>query len=454
MRKYLFVALVAVTTLFVSFLPKASVENTQQSLRFSPEICPASSNSTQIIVAGVASKVQVFRGKKSKVSSVKKAFTILQPQPNDWMEISESAGAPVMVDRTSGLSLLSCPGIAEPSWFVGGASDVSSQDQLVLANDGASPATLLVKMWSTEDRAVETTVTVNGRTSKKLRLDTLAPGVKAMVLYIEPQVGRVSISLQSKRQIGLKSSGADYISANAAPSLDQVIPVVLGIEKIPVVKPTTKAKKKGKKATVTQNTIASTRTLRVLVPGESPATFTATLLTNDGTYIPVGLDQVSLESGRVREFTFTTSVPTSLSALHVTSDVPIVASVNNRDADYAWSPAVTVLEKESSVLMPPKATLALVGTSGTTIAIITSGSKGATSLSVSSDKLTTWVNASKDWSLVRISSDGTIHGSVVVSDLSGKAILPIRNRVRVGSGSLPISDLSITRGGASLPTSG
>jgi hypothetical protein len=75
-------------------------------------------------------------------------------------------------------------------------------------------------------------------------------------------------------------------------------------------------------------------------------------------------------------------------------------------------------------------------------------------LSVSSDKLTTWVNASKDWSLVRISSDGTIHGSVVVSDLSGKAILPIRNRVRVGSGSLPISDLSITRGGASLPTSG
>jgi len=454
MRKYLFVALVAVTTLFVSFLPKASVENTQQSLRFSPEICPASSNSTQIIVAGVASKVQVFRGKKSKVSSVKKAFTILQPQPNDWMEISESAGAPVMVDRTSGLSLLACPGIAEPSWFVGGASDVSSQDQLVLANDGASPATLLVKMWSTEDRAVETTVTVNGRTSKKLRLDTLAPGVKAMVLYIEPQVGRVSISLQSKRQIGLKSSGADYISANAAPSLDQVIPVVLGIEKIPVVKPTTKAKKKGKKATVTQNTITSTRTLRVLVPGESPATFTATLLTNDGTYIPVGLDQVSLESGRVREFTFTTSVPTSLSALHVTSDVPIVASVNNRDADYAWSPAVTVLEKESSVLMPPKATLALVGTSGTTIAIITSGSKGATSLSVSSDKLTTWVNASKDWSLVRISSDGTIHGSVVVSDLSGKAILPIRNRVRVGSGSLPISDLSITRGGASLPTSG
>ncbi len=454
MRKYLFVALVALVTLFVSFLPKASVESTQQNLRFSPEICPASANSTQIVVAGAATKVQVFRGKESKVSSMKKTFTILQPQPNDWMEISESAGAPVLVDRTSGLSLLACPGIAEPSWFVGGASDVSSQDQLVLANDGASPATLLVKMWSTEDRAVETTVTVNGRTSKIVRLDTLAPGVKAMVLYIEPQVGRVSISLQSKRQTGLKSSGADYISASAAPSLDQVIPVVLGIGKMPVVKSTTKAKNKGKKATVTPKTIAFTRTLRVLVPGDSPATFTATLLTNDGTYIPVGLDQVSLESGRVREFNFTTSVPASLSALHITSDVPIVASVNNRDVDYAWSPAVSTLEKESSVLIPPKATLALIGSGSSTIAIITSGSKGATSLPVSSEKLATWVNGSKDWSLVYISSDGTLHGSVVVSDVSGSAILPIRNRVKVGSGSLPISDLSITRGGASLPTSG
>ena len=223
---------------------------------------------------------------------------------------------------------------------------------------------------------------------------------------------------------------------------------------MPVVKSTTKAKNKGKKATVTPKTIAFTRTLRVLVPGDSPATFTATLLTNDGTYIPVGLDQVSLESGRVREFNFTTSVPASLSALHITSDVPIVASVNNRDVDYAWSPAVSTLEKESSVLIPPKATLALIGSGSSTIAIITSGSKGATSLPVSSEKLATWVNGSKDWSLVYISSDGTLHGSVVVSDVSGSAILPIRNRVRVGSGSLPISDLSITRGGASLPTSG
>ena len=42
----------------------------------------------------------------------------------------------------------------------------------------------------------------------------------------------------------------------------------------------------------------------------------------------------------------------------------------------------------------------------------------------------------------------------MVTDSSGIALLPIRNRVRVGSGSMPISDLSVTRGGASLPTSG
>jgi hypothetical protein len=115
MKKYLFVALLAITTLIVSLLPHAAVESELQSLRYSPEICPASKNSTQIIVAGSSSKVQIFRGKKSKVSGVKKNFTILTPPPNAWMEISESVGAPVLVDRSEGLSLLACPGIAEPA---------------------------------------------------------------------------------------------------------------------------------------------------------------------------------------------------------------------------------------------------------------------------------------------------------------------------------------------------
>ena len=455
MKKYLFIALLAIATLIISLLPHASVEGELQSLRFSPEICPASKNSTQIVVAGASSRVQIFRGKKSKLSSVKKSFTILTPMPSDWMEISESAGAPVLVDRSAGLSLLACPGIAEPAWFVGGSSDVSSQDQLVLANDGASAATLLVKMWSNQDRPVEQSLTVPARTSKNLRLDTLAPGVKSMVLYIEPQVGRVSIALQSKKQTGLKSAGADYIAASAPPSLDQLIPVVLGVKKIVAAKPaTTLKKKKGAKKTAAPKALSSIRTLRVLAPGEGGATFSATLLASDGSYIPVGLDGVSLEPGTVRDFTFTTSVPVTLSALRITSDVPIVASVDNDDADYAWSPAVTGMEKESSVLMPPKALLAMVASSGPTVAILTVGSKSATSLSVSSEKLTSWVNESKNWALVHISSNGTVHGSIVLIDSSGIAVLPIRNRVRVGSGSLPISDLSVARGGASLPTSG
>jgi hypothetical protein len=310
-------------------------------------------------------------------------------------------------------------------------------------------------MWSNQDRPVEQSLTVPARTTKNLRLDTLAPGVKSMVLYIEPLVGRVSIALQSKKQTGLKSAGADYIAASAPPSLDQIIPVVLGVGKIAAAKPAnTLKKKKGAKKTTSPNAPSSIRTLRVLAPGEGSATFTATLLTNDGSYIPVGLDGVSLEPGTVREFTFTTSVPVTLSALRITSDAPIVASVNNDDADYAWSSAVTGMEKESSVLMPPKAILAMVASSGSSVAILKVGSQSATSLSVSSEKLTSWVNESKNWALVHISSNGTIHGSIVLVDSSGIALLPIRNRVRVGSGSLPISDLSVTRGGASLPTSG
>ena len=455
MKRYLFVVLLAIATVIVSLLPHAAVESELQSLRFSPEICPASKNTTQIVVAGASSKVQLFRGKKSKMSGAKKAFTILSPLPNDWMEISESAGAPVLVDRSEGLSLLACPGIAEPAWFVGGSSDIASQDQLVLANDGASVATLLVKMWSNQDRPLETAITVGARTSRNIRLDTLAPGVKSMVLYIEPQVGRVSVSLQSKRKTGFKSGGADYISASAPPSLEQIIPLVIGINKSAAKKPATKlSKKKIKKELVVPQASVSIRTLRILAPGASGATFTATLLASDGSYIPVGLDGILLEAGRVKEFTFTASVPLDLSALRISSDAPVVASVNNYDVDYAWSPSVGGMEKESALLLPPKGILALIASRSPSVVLVKAGSGGVTSLPVSVEKLTTWVNKSKNWTLIHVSSDGTVHGSIMLADSSGIALLPIRNRVRVGSGSLPMSDLSVTRGGASLPTSG
>ena len=455
MRKYLFVALLALTTVIVSLLPHAAVESELQSLRYSPEICPASKNSTQIVVAGASSKVQLFRGKNSKMVGVKKDFTILTPLPKEWLEISESSGAPILVDRSEGLSLLACPGIAEPAWFVGGSSDIASQDQLVLANDGASAATLLVKMWSNQDRPLETAITVGARTSRSVRLDTLAPGVKSMVLYIEPQVGRVSIALQSKRKTGFKSGGADYISSSAAPSLEQIIPIVIGVKKSAAKKPATKlTKKKVKKAPVVPQTSGSIRTLRVLAPGESGATFTATLLASDGSYIPVGLDGILLEAGRVKEFTFTASVPLDLSALRISSDAPVVASVNNDDVDYAWSPSVGGMEKESALLVPPKGILALIASRGSSVVLVKAGSRGVTSLAVTTEKLTTWVNESKNWALIQVSSDGTVHGSILLTDSTGIALLPIRNRVRVGSGSMPISDLSVTRGGASLPTSG
>ena len=112
------------------------------------------------------------------------------------------------------------------------------------------------------------------------------------------------------------------------------------------------------------------------------------------------------------------------------------------------------MEKESALLVPPKGILALIASRGSSVVLVKAGSRGVTSLAVTTEKLTTWVNESKNWALIQVSSDGTVHGSILLTDSSGIALLPIRNRVRVGSGSMPISDLSVTRGGASLPTSG
>jgi hypothetical protein len=92
--------------------------------------------------------------------------------------------------------------------------------------------------------------------------------------------------------------------------------------------------------------IAHTKTnkshlLRILNPGIASTVVTVEVLSQDGRYIPVGLDGKKVSAGKVADIVFDFDSKQSSFGLRITSDQPIAASAYSRiGKDFVWSSAV------------------------------------------------------------------------------------------------------------------
>lgn len=235
----------------------------------------------------------------------------------------------VIVDGqgTSSMAWIAKPGIwaggvnclapQAEQYFVGATGDVSSKAKLVVINAGLSPSIVDVITFS-EGVSLKKTINVGKNQVSTLNVVSLAPGAKSIGMQVIPRTGRVTSYLVDERGRGLRLLGGDVV--NSQPILSRTL-------LIPGVPHTSKSK---------------THVLRILNPGAADSVVTVEVVSKDGRYVPIGLDNKKVAAGKVSDMSFDFDSKQTSFGLKINSDQPIAAAVYSRIGnDFTWSSAVT-----------------------------------------------------------------------------------------------------------------
>lgn len=322
--------------------PKVISSRTRVAATVESILCPSSTGSATMVIGGKGTIISPVD--KAPSTAKERAYTtasdVTKMQISAKAHLVEKAsGAITQIDTSGGLAGLACPSADTSYWFVGGSAALASQDSLIMTNDGHGDATVSVLAWSDKGPAPAFPVVVPARSSIQVGLDSVAPGINAIVLHVLVRSGRVAISLYDRRSQGLSGLGADFVSPGNDPAKEAVILGVPGT--IAESSAGTKTKKSAAKSAKPAATDSNSRTLRLLSP-DSDATVRVDVVGASDSFTPIGLDNIQLKAGKVREIQVNADLISLAYAFLVHSDVPVVAgvlssSVTGKARDISWS---------------------------------------------------------------------------------------------------------------------
>lgn len=221
---------------------------------------------------------------------------------------------------------------AGESWFVGGSAGISSAGYIDLVNSGLSESTVDLLAYSSQGPEPIYSVVIPPNSEKKVPLDTLAPGEEKIVVHAITRSGRVTAFYIDIRKQGLRSLGADYVSPATVLSKTVILPGLIN--------------NVSKGAPLSQ-------VVRVLVPGAVDGSIGATIHSVDGSFSPVGLDNLRVPHGQVVEVKLPDLTVSTPFAIVIKSDQPVIAGALSRTqkgvSDFAWSGAATALPKNEPI---------------------------------------------------------------------------------------------------------
>ena len=298
--------------------PRAAVLSSQTST-YSPVACPADNAAGSSTAYLTSSKIGARTVKTGSTKS--RSAGVYKYSINNGVLFDGSANSILYAARDGGgsLGVSVCTAGATDQWFVGGSAGLTSKGGIDLVNSGLSDSVVDLFAYNSKTVLPVTTITIKADSDKFVTLDALAPGDELFAVHAITRSGQVSASLLDIRRIGLASLGLDFVAPVAAPSTRVVIPALTnGSTSSPI-----------------------TDTVRFLVPGTVDATVGATIYSRDGSFAPLGLDGLKVAHGVVVDYPLKNLVTSSPFALVITSDQPILASVQStpahRSADFAWS---------------------------------------------------------------------------------------------------------------------
>lgn len=388
-------------------------------------VCPDIGGQTQLQVSLTNSKKLVRSLSRKSVKLIPAKTTRISSNSGSILVEGEGINSTAWISK-SGIWAggVTCLAPQTQQILVGASADVSSKSQLILVNSGLSNSTVDVTVYS-ESPSFKKAITVKKNQTLNIPLVTLAPGSKAVALQVVPRSGRVAAYLVDERGKGLTALGGDLVNSQNELRKTLYIPAVshtLNLEK--------------------------THVLRVLNSNAISANISVELISADGRYIPVGLDNRSIDPDSVRDISFDVDTKNSVFGLKISSDQPIAASVYSRvkaknKTDFVW--ATPVLEGQ-------RGTWAITGLDPV---LIVTGSKIEVALEVylpGGKKVKSKLNASDiaaykvpqgalGIAVTSIAADNS--AALVVSSQSGTGFIPLINGSVLTRSTVPTANIGV-----------
>lgn len=346
------IAVVIASTVLISNLLSAAVIPSRYITSYPAVVCPSTGKGLLTAISLTSSKTPYnLIGNSTTTFKPVKVSRYNQASSAAIFESKDMTPAVWQIKSGVWAGATYCKSPISSQWFVGGASDVTSRGDLLLINSGLSPAIADVRIWNEVSQQPSKVVTINPNSQVSVGLDVLAPGSKAIVMQVLSRAGRLSAYVIDERGKGLRSLGGDIVNATTSTSKDILIPAIPHTVKNSTAKSNKKINKKSNKGsskTTPSATSSLSHTIRVLNPGDIDARISVEVKSADGSFIPVGLQDLMVPKGRVISLPFDPSLDQGLFGIRVTSDQPIVAGVFSSTlmkgkSDFVWSTAAPAL---------------------------------------------------------------------------------------------------------------
>ena len=319
---------------------------------------------------------------------------ILTLAPADG-RVANAVGAVTTLTKNGdlrGLTAAPCTQPSAMSWIVGGSIAAGSSAELRLVNPGVTPATAKVTLYGSIGRLSlpsngEITVPAGG--SSSLALETKGSQDPRIAVSVEADGGSVVPTLVTESLDGETPAGTDVITPGASPATDLVIP---GVE---IVEPAAQGEVPEAKTGADSSDAPA---VRIVNPGQAPATVSVTMLGKDGARPLSGAQSVTIDAGSVFDIQLA-GVPAGTYGVQVTSSTPVGAAVRmvRSGAEYpqrskalihdqAWAQAGLPGAADSGLLAVPRgsslSSAVTVANSGATTSVTLSSLDGSWSQDV------------------------------------------------------------------------
>jgi hypothetical protein len=234
--------------------------------------------------------------------------------------------------RSRALSGVRCSAPATDWWFAGADGRVGFTDVLTLSNPAPTPAEVSISLWGATGPVVTSrleSLRIASKSTMKLSIASIAPDIATVAIHVHATSGAVTAAVFDHRSSALKSNGGDFIPATQAPARANLI----------------EGFAPGSGA----------RYLFVTDPGSVDATVSLRLVTESGSFIPAGQNQVVVRAGHSRVVDIAKALGQTTGAVELDSDQPIVSqglSVTPAPAkrpDLMWLAATSPLRGPAAI---------------------------------------------------------------------------------------------------------
>ena len=410
MKRLVMIASIAAMTLLLSNLTQGTVNRRDFSESFPPVVCPATP-SAQTSAVYLPSTQTGFRILGKSSNKFKPARTLrLQQGSSPTILDTRNMTSPVWQIKRgvwAGATICSAPSISQ--WFVGGNADVSSKGKLFLINSGLSEAIVDVGVWSEAGIRSPRVITLKANSSIVQTLASLDPGSKSLTIHVSPRSGRVNAFLIDERGRGLRALVGDIVNATTAPSNVVVIPAIPQIAR------------SGK---------VLAHKLRLLAPGDLPAQISVELISPEGSFVPFGFDERTIQAGIVTELDLKPKLSPGTFALRISSDIPIVASVYSSTfslvkSDFVWSTATDPMGAYSLAVNGLAPLLSFTGDNIAISLIVRFTNKKEKTYKIEGDAIATFRVPDNARTVVFNKVSGETHGGALIATQSGYGFFPL-----------------------------